>query len=676
MNLLDFYYRAFKVYRAETENNRSCVRDRNIFSRHDLEFDHFKVTKYLCTINSDWIEAIEKGLEFVEKAVQEERQFIRVNGEVVPIEKAKKVSKYSVEHLAKHSNMITHIPEDEDAPIIPDSIYMVEKLSDYAVYENRFLYMLLCYLRDFIALRLEKIQRLRMTYICDFELKKTLDSKSRQLNYETKFHEERFDNPFPIPDELPQALLKRIEDCQQIILMLLNTNLMNEVSKAAMLKPPIIKTNVLKMNNNFKNALALYDYIVTYKGEGYTAEPIEKEFAPFSNLLADELAELATLTAFLTYKNGNEIDDFLNIEYLAEEERRKQQEALKLVEQIKKLKKRVAESGMGMEEYVLLVEKRNRMLEDDSKELKVAKKHIEELNQKIDELNQEIVELNRRIEELKEEIEAKIAEIAYLNQKYIDDMAALKRQHEIEKATLISEYENKIQLIKEEHEQAIIDLCEKHDQEIFELEETHKIDLMNLEERLVIEHQNEVKEYMNQIESLNNELQELKERYDEAVNNYSNQVNELKTELANCKKERDELLNNYEAKISNLMNSYEVTISENDKEFTRIKNELLAKFAKEKKELQDQIVEKQKTIVLREAEINTYRIEKGVLVPCEEMAQRERFEELEKQYLVFNEFFKRQWEITKKEIRKQILWTNTKEDKQLRKDIKMKKKAK
>lgn len=663
MNLLDFYYRAFKEYRFETEKNKSCIRDRNIFARHDLEFDYFKVTKYLCTINNDWIEAIEKGLEFVEKAVQEERQFIRVNGEVVPIEKAKKVSKYSVEHLAKHSNMITHIPEDEDAPVIPDAIYMVEKLSDYAVYENRFLYMLLCYLRDFIALRLEKIQKLRMTYICDFELKKSLDSKSRVLGFETKFHEERYDNPFPIPDELSQSLLKRIEDCQQIIIMLLNTNLMIDVAKAPMLKPPIIKTNVLKMDNNFKNSLALYDYIVTYKGDGYSAEAVEKEFMPFSNLLADELAELATLTAFLTYKNGNEINDFLNIEYLAEEERRKQAEALKLVEQIKKLKRRVAESGMGMEEYVLLVEKRNRMLENDSKELLIARNHIQELNQKIDELNQEIIELNRKIEELKAEIEAKIQEIAYLNQKYIDDMAALKREHEIEKANLISEYEQKIELINEEHEE-----------EIIELEEAHKIDLMNLEERLVIEHQKEVEEYMNQITGLNDDLSVLNDRYNEAVTNYTNQITGLKTELADTKKERNELLNNYEAKISNLMQSYELTISENDKSFTKIKNELQLEFDKMKKSLEEQIVEKEKVIILRDAEINTYRMEKGILVPVEELAARERFEELERQYLVFNEFFKKQWEITKKEIRKQIFWT--KEDRQLRKEIRKKKSSK
>ena len=660
MNLLDFYYRAFKEYRSETENNKSCIRDRGTYSRHDLEFDHFKVTKYLCTINSDWIEAIEKGLVYVEKAVQEERQFIRVNGDVVPIEKAKKVSKYSVEHLAKHSNMITHIPEDENAPVIPDSIYMVEKLSDYAVYENRFLYMLLCYLRDFIALRLERIQKLRMTYICDFELKKSLDSKSRILGYETKFHEERFDNPFPIPDKLSQALLKRIEDCQQIIIMLLNTNLMNEVSKAAMLRPPIIKTNVLKMNNNFKRSLALYDYIVTYKGEGYSAEAVEKEYTPFSNMLADELAELPALTAFLTYKNGNEINDYLQNEYLAEEDRRKQIEAQKLIEQIKKLKKRVAESGMGMEEYVLLVEKRNRMLEDDAKDLLIAKNQIKELNERIEELNQEIIELGRKIEILKEEIEEKIQEIAYLNQKYIDDMAALRKEHEIEKANMINEFEEKVAAINEAHEE-----------EIIELEEEHKRELMDLEERLVIEHQKEIDEYNLKITELNDTITSLTNEYNEAVTNYTNEIVGLNKEIQEARTERDELLNNYEAKIKEIMSSYETTIEENDKEFQEIKKTLEKEFDKMKKELEVTISEKEKEIVLRDAEINTYRMEKGIMVPTEELAQRERFEELERQYLVYNEFFKKQWEITKKEIRKQIFWT--KEDKALKKELKKKK---
>ena len=44
---------------------------------------------------------MEKGLVHIEKAIKEERQFIRSNGEVLPIEKIKHVSKESIEHLAK-----------------------------------------------------------------------------------------------------------------------------------------------------------------------------------------------------------------------------------------------------------------------------------------------------------------------------------------------------------------------------------------------------------------------------------------------------------------------------------------------------------------------------------------------------------------------------------------------
>lgn len=142
-------------------------------------------------------------------------------------------------------------------------------------------------------------------------LSKASESKLRNFNFETNFHEERYDNPYPIFDELSSHLLKRIEDCQQIIVMLLNTNLMIEVAKSPMVKPPIVKTNVLKMNNNFKNALALYNYVVEYDGDGFTSEEVVKDFVPLSDLMADELVELEILTQFLTYKFGNEISETL-----------------------------------------------------------------------------------------------------------------------------------------------------------------------------------------------------------------------------------------------------------------------------------------------------------------------------------------------------------------------------
>ena len=45
------------------------------------------------------------------------------------------------------------------------------------------------------------------------------------------------------------------------VLALLSTPLMEIAGKAPRLKPPITKTNVLKRDNNFKGAMALYEYV-------------------------------------------------------------------------------------------------------------------------------------------------------------------------------------------------------------------------------------------------------------------------------------------------------------------------------------------------------------------------------------------------------------------------------
>ena len=55
----------------------------------------------------DVIEESGHTINEVCKAIKMERQFIRSQGEVVDIEKVKIVSRDSVEHLARHSNMIT-----------------------------------------------------------------------------------------------------------------------------------------------------------------------------------------------------------------------------------------------------------------------------------------------------------------------------------------------------------------------------------------------------------------------------------------------------------------------------------------------------------------------------------------------------------------------------------------
>ena len=181
MNRLDVYYRALRDYRRLTTENNECTSFGKALAQANTENDEIVITRNICTVDEEWIEAIEKGLVFVEKAIKEERQFIYSNGEVMPIEKIKHVSKDSVQHLAKHSNLITK--EHNGPDLIPDQLYSVEKLNDYAVYENRFLYMLLCYLRDFITIRYEKILEISNKYDGVLKLRKNVVLQNRKISY-------------------------------------------------------------------------------------------------------------------------------------------------------------------------------------------------------------------------------------------------------------------------------------------------------------------------------------------------------------------------------------------------------------------------------------------------------------------------------------------------------------
>ena len=307
MAKLNKLYRAFIDYRKVTAVDSDLKRDRKSYKLIDKELEYFEAIKVKCTIEEDWVKEIEKKMEYVTKAVNEERQFIETIGEVVPIEKVKKVSKDSVKHLAKHSNLITKVPENEDE-IIPEKLYMVEKISDYTVYENRFLYMLLCYMRDFIDLRVSKINEAISTYKSDFKMKKSIETKSRVLNFETSLFEDRKDNPYPLLDDKTRNILERINAFSHDVQALLKTDLMQQVSEAPMIKPPITKTNVLKMNNYYKNAVALYEYLNGYDKLGYSLEEVKLNLEPFVDPMSDEIVELVSLTSFLSYKYGNDLE--------------------------------------------------------------------------------------------------------------------------------------------------------------------------------------------------------------------------------------------------------------------------------------------------------------------------------------------------------------------------------
>jgi len=460
MDILDIYYRALIDYRKITKESREVSTYRSIAANANTEGDRIEITRAICIINEDWVNAIEEGLVYIEKAINEQRQFIQSNGEVMPIEKIKHVSKESVEHLARHTNLVDKIPEEGEM-LIPSQLYSVERFSDFAVYENRFLYLLLTYTRDFIQDRYEKILEKTNTYRGKLNMKKTISLHGETLNFEMALDETRLNDDYLSKHNKAKDIIDRISNCLTGVMALLGTPLMEEVAKVPMIKPPITRTNVLKMNNNFKNALALYSFLTDYQGEGYTIKDEVKVISPFGDDAGDEFAEVVLLPAFLTYEHGLDIKKLFRMSYDKEEARRKEEEDLRHIEKIKTVRRHIKENGGDPEEYMLLLENRNKALENDHANLAAATKTI-------DKLETEAADLEEQIESLEEELDESQQELAQVTFKYSKEISELKEGQQAKISAIESAYNrNIVTAVQQAKDQVKSDL--EHKDQVIEM---------------------------------------------------------------------------------------------------------------------------------------------------------------------------------------------------------------
>lgn len=405
MDQLDVYYRALLDYKNAIKANKDCLKLNNAFLSADADSDKLVITRAFCTIDEEWVTEIEKGLVFIEKAIKEDRQFILSQGEVIPIEKVKSVSKESVQHLAKHSDLISEYEEGED--IIPDKLYTVERLNDYTVYENRFLYMLLCYLRDFVSLRYTKIVEATNKYDAELTLDKHFLIGKQTINYSVKLRDIRQDDEYLKAHNEAKEVIDRIMLILKAVLSFLSTPLMEYQAKVPMIKPPITKTNVLKMNNNFKGAVALYDYIISYDKQGYTIENQVTTVAPFSSEMAEEFAQAGGMLTFLSYEYGLGLKQDLKFSYEREEERRKDALVQKVKDQVASLNKRLQKAEISPEEYILKLEEQIKVLEKQCERMEMLRKEVDRLKVNENKLLADMKIAYLDISKLKSEILAK-----------------------------------------------------------------------------------------------------------------------------------------------------------------------------------------------------------------------------------------------------------------------------
>ena len=223
-------------------------------------------------IDTEWLDMIEDCLPSLDNIVRNPRRFIVVEEDLIDTSRAKFVTIESVKYLAQHTSLITGI---EDDMVIPSKLLNSSKEESYEVYENRFIYTLLRRLYAFIRPRYEA---LKIT---------TMDAEQMEVSINRKYPVDdadivfRLDTILKMPFDEKKSLteeelkpLERLAKINSIVMGFLSSSFAREMNNSEPVRPPIQRTNVILKNPDFKKALTLWEYLVSYDKEGFDTKPV------------------------------------------------------------------------------------------------------------------------------------------------------------------------------------------------------------------------------------------------------------------------------------------------------------------------------------------------------------------------------------------------------------------
>ena len=259
-------------------------------------------------IDLTWIEAIEEAIIPLDNIIRNPRRFIVQEEEIVNIELARKISPESIRHLAQHTNMIAKVEEDT---VTPNRILNIFKEESFETYENRFIYTLLINLQYFISKRLKAINDCvdgnNVTSIL-FKDNFSIGKENVKCTFEMTIDSPGFKMDGNLLDVDPEKLSKfqRIERIKKILYDFQNSPLIKTLSGCTLVRPPIMRTNVLQKNPDFKKAKALWDFIETYRDSGFNVEVTETNEIPCEQYLADLYSTMVLNYSLLKHYIGSE----------------------------------------------------------------------------------------------------------------------------------------------------------------------------------------------------------------------------------------------------------------------------------------------------------------------------------------------------------------------------------
>lgn len=192
--------------------------------------------------------------------------------EVVAMEKAKKVDSESIRHLASHTQYIRDINEQNE--VIPSKILSTYAEDNIGIYENRFIKSLINRVIVFLDTRLKLMdENLESISADEIRYKNNIKLSHRKIDLEMNI---KISNEILDDTQKARELFDKTKNALDKYRALKGTGLYQAVAKLKDVVPPIMKTNIILHNPDFKIAYNLWLYIDRTTEVGYNVQSDEK----------------------------------------------------------------------------------------------------------------------------------------------------------------------------------------------------------------------------------------------------------------------------------------------------------------------------------------------------------------------------------------------------------------
>lgn len=251
--------------------------------------------------DESWIANLQSFIPSLDKITRNLRSSLRYETEILPVEKTRRTNPESIRHLMQNTRYIREITDDG---IIPDKVLNTLSEIEYGIYENRFIMTLIMRIHDYLFERLKVIkENMHGFKETNFNLNNEfhLNNANYELDISIKALEEMDSKEI---DEHNMRVYSRIEETYKIVSRMYHSDFMRIMMRYQKVKAPIMKTQIILKNPDFKNAYLLWLYLDRLHVLDFTLET-ELKNKRFNKQYHSQLDESILVLFSTVFTNSN-----------------------------------------------------------------------------------------------------------------------------------------------------------------------------------------------------------------------------------------------------------------------------------------------------------------------------------------------------------------------------------